>query len=364
MKPQPSYRVVTDRLFREQWSRKKALRARIDEIWEKDWKTLPSGKGGSQAKFATDYEEALRAAGAFQFTESGDLNRTRLNATHTFKLRSYLLLPVTIGQRRDGESAFYTEEMAMLTRAGADISKRRVIAHQAPLCLLYSRHFLERLFDRGNVSADITTQLNEDAVEIARKLAFALSVGLAKTEFSENGGQAAFVPYRAGLIIFASKVLAGRTSDENFGWKFDFTRQKYSRPYLKADLIKDAAKSAEARADNKMLVQSWYAATYVSDAMLSQAQRKFVSDFEAVYSGVKASEIDQAFQLLFDPDFKKRPDKCSFIELTDELQSAFDHVERSLENDSLRVHGKYPVMFIVDDQATSDAINGKVATNT
>lgn len=356
MQIEPSYRVVTNRFFREQWQRKRALRARVDEIWEQDWKGALSHKGDPRPKFADDFNAALDAAGGFGFSVSGDLNRTRISSTHVYRSSSYLLLPVSIGQRTDQSSSPYAEEMVMLTRAGTQITGKKVIAYQAPLCLLLSRHFLERLFERGAVGPDVGTELQGDAVTVARKLAFALSVGLAKTEFGDGGGQSAFIPHRDGLIVFVSKILASHSFDENFGWKFDYARGKYVPLYVKKDLIKDLAKSVEARAERKMFVQSWYAATYVSSSMLSSAQQKFVTNFEAVYGAVGTADIDSSFDLWFNPDFVFRRDKQCGFEITPELASAFDQVEQSLGNDALRVHGKYPIMFLVEDQMTSNTL--------
>ncbi len=238
----------------------------------------------------------------------------------------------------------------MLTRAGTQITGKKVSSYQAPLCLLLSRHFLERLFDRSDIGPDIGAQLQADAMPLAQKLAFALSVGLAKTEIGDDGGQSAFIPYRDGLIIFVSKILAGHSSDENFGWKFDFARGKYVPLYVKKDLIKDLAKSAEARAEKKMFVQSWYAATYVSGSMLSSAQQRFVTNFEAVHGAVGTVDIDNSFDLWFNPDFVFRRDKPCGFEITPELAKSFEQVEHSLADDALRVNGKYPIMFVVEDQ--------------
>lgn len=363
MKPAPSYRVVTDRFFREQWTRKQKLRARVNEIWEQDWKGSAPYNGDRRAKFANDYRAALESAYGFDFTASGDVSRTRLSANHAFKLSANLLLPVSIGQRRDVESGYYVEEMAMLTRAGVKISGKKVIAHQAALCLLLSRHFLERLFDRGAIGADLGPQLQHDVTELARKLAFALSVGLVKTDIGDDGGQSAFVPYRGGLIVFVSKILAGQTFDENLGWKFDFVRGRYQRLYVKKDLIKDMAKAADARAADRMFVQSWYAATFVSGSMLSKAQQQYAFDFDGVFGAISSADIDNCFDLWFNPDFVFRRDKPSGFELTEELAKAFEHVEQSLGDDALKVHGKYPIMFIVGDKTTTKSLNlhGKVS---
>lgn len=358
MKIVPSYRVVTDRFFREQWEGKRQLRARIDEIWEQDWKADSPYRGDPRAKFVADYKAALEAAACFGFATSGDISRTRLGATHKFNLCSNLLLPVSIAQRIDIAAAPYVEEMVMLTRAGVQIGGKKVAAHQAPLCFLLSRHFLERLFDRGAIGADMGAHLKANTMAIARKLAFALSVGLAKTEFGEDGGQSAFVPYRDGLIIFVSKILAGRTFDENLGWKFDFARKKYVPLYVKKDLVKELARSAEARAEQKMFVQSWYAATFVAGSMLSRAQRKFVTDFEAVYGAIDDANIDNSFDLWFNPDFVFRQDKRIGFEITPELANAFDQVEQSLGNDALKVHGKHPIMYLAPDGAKTDQFNG------
>lgn len=358
MQIDPSYRAVTNRFFREQWQRKAALRARIDEIWEQDWKEGSPSRGDSRAKFVADYEAALEAADSFGFTASGDLSRTRVSAAHTFKVSANLLLPVSIAQRNDTEAAPYVEEMVMLTQAGAQIGGKKVAAHQAPLCFLLSRHFLERLSDRGAIGADMGAHLKADTMAITRKLAFALSVGLAKTEFGEDGGQAAFIPYRDGLIIFVSKILAGRTFDENLGWKFDFARKRYVPLYVKKDLVKEMAKTAEARTEQKMFVQSWYAATFVSGSMLSRAQRKFVADFEAVYGAIDDANIDDSFDLWFNPDFEFRRDKRIGFEITSELANAFDQVEQSLGNDALKVHGKHPIMYLAPDGQKTDQFNG------
>lgn len=353
----PSYRVVADRFFRDQWRRKQTLRARIDEIWEQDWKGPASYDGDRRTKFLADYRTALEAADGFDFAVSGDLNRTRLGAKHAFNMSANLLLPVSIGQRKGESSGYYAEEMAMLTRAGVSISNKKVVGHQAPLCLLLSRHFLERLFERGMIGADLGAELRGDIPDLTRKLAFALSVGLVKTEISDDGGQSAFVPYRNGLIVFVSKILAGKTFDENLGWKFDFVRGRYQRLYVKKDLIKEMAKTAEARAAEKMFVQSWYAATFVSCSMLSKAQQRYGSDFDAVYDAVSSADVDDCFDLWFNPDFAFRRDKPKGFELTPELATAFDQVEHSLGDDALKVHGKHPIMYLAPDGTDSNQLN-------
>ena len=359
MKVEPSYRVVTDRFFREQWKRKQTLRARIDEIWEQDWKGPSSYKGDLRHKFVADYREALEAAGAVEFDITGDLQRTRLNSAHTYTLSTYLLTPVSIGQRRDGESDdFYVEEMAMLMRAGARVSGKKASANHAPLCLLLSRHFLERGFERGAIETDMIAQLKCDVVQLSRKLAFALATGLVKTDFGEVGGQSAFVPYGDGLAMFASKILAGASHDENFGWKHDFVRGKHTRAYVKKDLVKQISKTKEARAEGKLFVQSWYAATFVSGAMLSKAQRRYVADFESVYGAVDVAEIDNCFDLWFNPDFVFRPDRQSGFDLTPELAKAFELLEESLGHEALKVHGKHPIMYFVPDGMDTKRLNG------
>ena len=100
MQIDPSYRAVTNRFFREQWQRKAALRARIDEIWEHDWKDGSPYRGDSRVKFVNDYKAALKAAAGFDFTTSGDLSRTRIGTTQKFNLSSNLLLPVSNGVQK------------------------------------------------------------------------------------------------------------------------------------------------------------------------------------------------------------------------------------------------------------------------
>lgn len=355
MKIDPSYRVVANSFFRKQWDRKRAFRSRIEAIWE-DWKGASTVKGDLRAKFAADFQAALEAAGGFEFAVSGELKRTRMNSNHIHRFSNYLLLPLSIGQRRDENSAPYVEEMVMLTRVGAQITGKKVIAYQAPLCLLLSRHFMERLFDRGAAEPDIGSQLQADTLTIARKLAFALSVRLAKTETGEDRGQSAFIPYGDGLIVFVSKILAGLSTDENLGWKFDFAKQKHVPLYVKKDLIKDLARTSEARAEQRMFVHSWYAATYVGGSMLSSAQRKYAVDFEAVYDALDATDIDNSFDLWFNPDHVFRRDKPKWIELTPELAKAFEQVELSLGDDALRVHGKHPFMYILNDGSETNAL--------
>lgn len=360
MKFLPSHKIYVERFFREGWQRKQALRSNIDEIYATCWQGKPRPNVAGLIDFAAMYERAVTEAGAFAAERNAPIERLKVKTTKPYEFSAFVLFPITVAQPIHDGSLGHTQDFMMLNRVGTSIAINKVIAHQSPLGLYFSKHALERFCERGENSPDVESLVVSNAISIAQRLTLLQFSGVVKfaSEQGDWGAVSAFVPFLGGMMIFSSHYLSGMGYDENLGWKFNFTKNRYSYRYLKPELILPETTIR----GGVTTYRTWYAATYVGSDQLSSAQRDYVRAVDRVFASTSQATFEATFKLQLDPDTVSRADR--YAGLGSEIDpAALSSALALLDGPAFQVPDRVPAGLLVEDRTNTEDLRTVISAN-
>lgn len=293
--------------LREQRKVKANYRDWFDDVNETQWR---NGKfvGPNLPEFAENYEKILRLSAAFSIKKEGDIGCLRLKAAKSYGISGVVLWPITIGVKRETPTSSFAEEAVLLSRVGMEFSRAKVVGHEAPLNVCVTRHALERMVERGALHDHIAMSISRACEGISRDLAVILALGVVDERGQEGDwGRTAYVPYNDGALVVTNRLVAGPLYAQDFGWKYNFNKRKYSWSYLKKDLlVKDPRETVGLK--NGAMVSTWFVTTFLSSQQLDLRQKAYCERLRAWLDRVPGKLTDWAFAVQFDPDFVLRPD--------------------------------------------------------
>lgn len=299
-------------------------------------------------------------AGAFAAERNAPIARLKVKTTKPYEFSAFVLFPMTMAQPVNDGSLGHTQDLMMLNRVGTSIAMNKVIAHQSPLGLCFSKHALERFCEREENSADVESLMVSNALSIAQRLTLLQVFDVVKIASAHGEGESvsAFVPFLGGMMIFSSHYLSGMEYDENLGWKFNFIKSRYSYRYLKPELVLPKSTIR----DGITTYRAWYAATYIGAEQLSPAQRDYVRAVDRLFASASQATFETAFKIQLDPDTVYRADRYRG------LASDIDHAALSsafalLDGPAFQVPDRVPAGLLVEDRTSTQDLSTLIDAN-
>jgi len=351
----PSHQVLAERFLREQRIQRKSLVKWMRDTYQRDWVGAKRPNGTKLVQFARNYRQALDDAGAFDFEENFSPDQLRLKFSKTYILNSYTLWPVTLGQFLTSSEAAYSEEFLMYTRVGARIAPNKVVINEAPLCLCWSKHTLERMYERGAAGIDMEAFVTSHARSLMRQLSILASCGLMKASPHDQPLDSSFLPFSGGMLIFTSRYISGQPISEELGWKFRLTgaRSSYSTPYLKSDRVLRDFADHYFRAEGRVVFLAWCTATFVEARQISESQRPYLDACQRLIDSLTDEHIDQMTEFQFNPDRNYKSSGAPDVPLTDQQEDLIIRCRELLDDGGFNGPDKSELSYLIEDGITT-----------
>ncbi|MBB3909724.1 hypothetical protein [Sphingomonas desiccabilis] len=354
----PSHYVVRQ-LLRDQKRRKDAYRSWFDRAYEDSWKSrqpMPKPSAAKLITFAKNFVAQFEEANAFNRRDTGSIERLRLKAEAGFSTDAHVLWPVTFGLNRLNPDPVYAEQALMLVRTGAKITRNKVSVYEAPLCFCWTKHALERICERTSIGNNLLPVLTALSSESIRRLALLLGHGLQKRTVDPlNPGITAWMPFLDGMAVFTHRLVAAPNYALDVGWKFSFTRQRFSQTYLKKDLL--LPRTADScRGDNQLVAAVWFMTTFVGRHQLSSDQLKYISAVNRLIKAAPPALVQEAYEAWFDPDTINQPGDEEVVYPDGEAGIALAAAVDALGRPFFKALARDPVVYLLADGTTSTAL--------
>lgn len=347
--------IVVRQLFRQQERRKKTYQKWLDHAYEYIWKaSKPTSE--QLVSFSSDFQRQFAAAGAFDRYEQGAPERLRLKAQFGWALDAKVFWPVTFGLNFGSPAGAYVERMLMFTQIGSEVSRAKASTYAAPLCLSWTRHCLERLCKRRDITdpSCLEAELAQDTDNIAREIAVAATHGLIKNILTDDGqGSVAWVPYNHGILICSGRYFAAPNESQEMGFKFSFSKQRFTNVYVNEELFARDESGRRLFFNDKMLVVSWAISTFVSESQLTAVQKRYVNDFNAFFAALPPERIQLAYECWFNPARKSRQADRSPGSLGQTVAELQERIVSHLEDPAFPIESRYPAMILLHEDMSN-----------
>lgn len=359
--------IVVRRLLRQQRQRRAHFVRSIQAIYNRDWATQ-GGHGydrrGRIRLLAAAYDQQLVDAGAFEVARIGSAERLKLKADIAFSIQGNVLWPITFGRNTTSTDPAFTEQGLMVVRIGGVFSQKKASIFEAPLCILWTRHAMERLCERAPIGNDLEGELVRAAFPIAKALSVAITFKLMRySESVDRTGSTVWLPYRHGILIVTERATFSHKNSAQFGWRFNFiknelmnnyvSRAKVSPIFVRSKVDDLSEDYEEAVAQDLLSVASWGVATFVGESQLSSEQISYRDRFDRVMGAFNGEVADKLFKLNFDPEFIMDGIHIDDENLPEGLMEEVDSIRNVIGSDSFQIQTGSQLNHVLESDMSS-----------
>jgi len=359
--------IVVRRLLRQQRHRRAHFVRSIQAIYDRDWATQ-GGQGydrrGRIRLLATAYDQQLVDAGAFEVARLGSAERLKLKAETAFSIQGNVLWPITFGRNTTSTDPAFTEQSLMVVRVGGNFSHKKASIFEAPLCIFWTRHAMERLCQRAPIGNDLGGELVRSALPIAKALSVAITFKFTRpSETVDRTGSTVWLPYRHGLLIVTERATFSYKNSAQFGWRFNFIKNELTNNYVRRAKVSPILVRSkvdelsedyeEAVAPDLLSVASWGVATFVGESQLSSQQTSYRDRFDRVMGAFNGEVADKLFKLNFDPEFALDGIHIDDKNFTKSLMEEIDTIRNVIGSDSFQVQTGSQLNHVLESDMSS-----------
>lgn len=338
--------LLVRQFLKRQRHRKQAYRDWFDHVYARDWAT-GNPKGQQIHSMSLEYLDQLRNAGATDLRQAGSPAKLKLRSASGFDVSGFALWPIALGTSPGEVDEAFSEQALMIVRLGASFTSKKVAAHEAPLAMGLTRHAIERMMERGALSSDIDADLHKAAPHLLGDIALALAFSIAKTAEGEpHWAGTAFVPFAGGMVIVTNRMMTSGRLNQDFGWRFNFTKRRYTWCYLKPDLMLDSPDRSMEMGGCAQL-STWFVTTFVARNQLYPDQRAYLDAFSAWRNAMSERDRYLAIRIQTDPDFRFDEKKHRMRDFPDD-DDTVDRLRYMLTSSAFPMHEREAFAFLIE----------------
>lgn len=275
-----------NRYFREQAANMEVLIENTSEEKLAFWRERYSHKKLRPEEIrslADEHEAVLGAAKSFSVSRGYTKGSKAMPSREKHTLVGYFMEPVRFGHGWPNEEhESYTEEGLYLRMNKAEFGPKKVIVGIGAGGMALTKHMLERVYERTEVDHNAFADLLHGHMdEMFKALALA---EVANFWIERPKARVTAVPYAEGLLIVNTRVLFGKDSFGDFGFRMEFPRLKLTEPYINDHFLLPT-ESSTALSDMRPS-QAYFGTTYFNLTTLNDAQMDYYYAFRGLLDDV------------------------------------------------------------------------------
>lgn len=290
-----------NRYFREQAANMEVLIENTSEEKLASWRERYNHKKlrpDEIQSLADEHEAVLTAAKSFSLSRGHTKGSKAMPSREKHTLVGYFMEPVRFGHGWPNEEhKSYTEEGLYLRLNKAEFSPKKVIVGIGAGGMALTKHMLERVYERTEVDHEEFADLLHGHMDEAFK---ALALAEAANFWIERpNARVTAIPYAEGLLIVNTRVLFGKISDGDFGFRMEFPRLKLTDPYINDHFLLPADPSFSK--SGMRASQAYFGTTYVNLTTLNDAQLDYYYAFRGLLDDVGDGPVAALAYMTFAP---------------------------------------------------------------
>jgi hypothetical protein len=283
-------RYIIRGYLRRQDANQRALRDDVRDTLFDEWKAAYCrGKLRDDAldRLSSGFEHHLRQSGGFSVYRSIVQPTRAAPFRHRHSVSAFLGAPMTLGRNWwHGPEKASREPALMIDFCRMDFAPKRALFGLGFTGLVLTRHLLERIYERTEVSADAFEQLLHDHLD-----EFITGASLAEAAGLWLAGDSTFsrmtaVPYANGVMIVSNRILWGSSDDGEFGFRVAVPSGKMTSPFINRSSLITQLPDGRHLSSTAQIGVLTCGITYLDFASLRDEQLDYYYAFQALKEAI------------------------------------------------------------------------------
>lgn len=237
-------RFIIRSYLRRQDANQRTLRNEVRDSLFDEWKEAYARgklKDPTLEVLSSGFEEHLQKSGGFSVTRKAILPTRAAPFRHRHSVSAFLGAATTLGRNWwEAPEKASREPALMIDFCKMDFMPKKALFGLGFTGLVLTRHVLERIYERTEVSTEAFERLLHDHLgEFVRGVALAEAAGLWLTG-ERTFSRMTAVPYANGLMIVSNRILWGNVDDGEFGFRIAIPSGKMTSPFISRSTLIDS----------------------------------------------------------------------------------------------------------------------------